>query len=70
MFNKAIGARARGKARPLPLAKPVRHARSIFGRVIYHYRKQKRMILCHVQYPADRQIPFATEVAFRARIGI
>src|ERR1700686_4930796 len=68
--SKVAGRHSAWQACPLPLAKPVWHASCIFGGVVDHHRKQKRLILSHVKHAAYRKIPFAPKVAFTARLGI
>jgi hypothetical protein len=51
-------------------AKSVRHTGHRLRRLIDHHGQQERLVFCHVQHSVHREIPFATEVAFAARISI
>jgi hypothetical protein len=69
-FGKGRRSLAAGQARPLALAKPIRHARLCVGRRIDHDRQKKRRIIGHVVHALDREPPLTTKVALGARIAV
>ncbi len=69
-FDKSARRIARGQVHPLHVPEFLRHACVHVNRGVDHHRQQERLVVCHVQRSVHRQVPFAAEVTFLARLRV